>query len=99
MFIHRHNLSQMKTKRIIIERQIHWVCLRINSIIKVDLEAETSLFGDIKKHLLDKILINKYHLTKILYKTLKNIYKELLNDYKQNSAHKIYTFVMYRTYE
>ena len=44
MFIHRETLSEIKAEKVILERKIRWLCMRINSIIKVEIECKTNKF-------------------------------------------------------
>ena len=98
MFIHKKNLTEFKNNQIFLKRKITWLCMRINSIMNVVIERETSQYGDIEKHLIDKVIVNKCNLTHTLYKTLKAEYKQLLKDFKEDNRSKIYTFVLYRIY-
>ena len=98
MFIHRETLSEIKAEKVILERKIRWLCMRINSIIKVEIECKTNKFENIEKHLIDKIIINKCNMTRMLYVALKKNYKQLLKDYNNDRRPKLYTFIYYRCY-
>lgn len=98
MFIYRANLNELKQNQIMLERKISWLCTRINATMKIELEKQTSRQCNLERHIVDKVLINKYQITYTFYKTLKKKYKKFLEDFKNNDNHKIYTFTLYRFY-
>lgn len=81
-----------------LERKIRWLCIRINATMKIELEKQTSKQENLEKHIIDKVLINKFQLTHTFYRTLKKKYKSFLEDFKNNNSHKIYIFTLYRFY-
>lgn len=72
--------------------------MRINAAMKIELEKQASLQDNLEKHIIDKVLINKFQLTYTFYRTLKKRYKSFLEDFKKNNCHKIYIFTLYRFY-
>lgn len=96
MFIHRSNLTEIKNEKLILERKISWLCVRINATMKIQLEKEINIHEDTETHLFDKIIVNKYHITRIFYKTLKRKYKKFLEDFKNDKRPKTYIFTLYK---
>ena len=96
MFIHRNNLSNIKADYDILKRRIILLCNRIQSLFRVILINNSSIFDNLELHLLDKILISKYALTKNLYNHLKKSYKEMIQNYNSNNRKKSYVFTLKR---
>ena len=96
MIIRRENLSSLKEFTAILRRKITWLCIRIKSFIRINMGKNTSIFDDLEMHLLDKILISKYALTKELYIRLKKSYKQIIKDFNTNGNKMIYVFTLKR---